>query len=160
VCVTLLFPFSSQASGTVNAKMHEPAISLSQLLVCVCACVTLLSPFSSQVPGTVNASMHEPAISLSQLFVCVCVTLLSPFSSQAPGNVDAVLCAGLFPGLVRSVMRAFDTCNVAEPSSGGDLGAEQSARGHCEPHTHLTALLEVRGVGRDQKKEIKHSTNR
>jgi len=65
---------------------------------------------------------------------------------QEPPNTDAVLAAGMFPGLVRAAMRAFDSCNGGDP--GGASGAQ--AQGQADPYRHLTALLKVVTLIADQ----------
>ena len=57
---------------------------------------------------------------------------------QDPANVDAVLASGLFPGLVRAAMRAFDVAYGAELPNGQSASASEGAE-----HRHLTALLKV-----------------
>eukprot|EP00983_Pelagomonas_calceolata_P114004 1160050-Pelagomonas_calceolata.AAC.2 len=69
---------------------------------------------------------------------------LHAHKTQEPPNTDAVLAAGMFPGLVRAAMRAFDSCNGGDP--GGASGAQ--AQGQADPYRHLTALLKVGRAGR------------
>jgi len=61
---------------------------------------------------------------------------------QEPANTDSVLAAGLFPGLVRAAMRAFDSCNGGDPG-GAQACVQAQFQGQPDPYRHLTALLKV-----------------